>query len=156
MGNPCQDESTLSAYMDGALSEHHAQSIRRHIADCERCRQRLADLKAADAMIQGLKVHEPSADFERTFWRKVEHLQMRDSDRRWTRWLYPVWRPALATGLAVGLAMAVFILNGLDNGVDIEDRFIAEHIELLGDYDLLQNLEILENWDAIDAMKELS
>lgn len=156
MGNPCQDESILSAYMDGELSEHHAQSVHRHIASCDLCRQRLADLKTADAMIHGLKVLEPSADFERTFWRKVDHLEARDRNHWWTRWLYPVWRPALATGLAAGLAITVFILSGPDNGVGIEDRFIAENIELLNDYDLLQNLEILENWDAMDAMKELS
>ena len=156
MGNPCQDETILSAYMDGELSQDHAQSVRRHVAGCDLCRQRLAELKTADAMIQGMRVVEPSADFDRTFWRKVDQLETHDSGRWWTRWLYPVWRPALATGLAAGMAIAVFILTGSDNGVGIEERFIAENIEMLDDYDLLQHLEILENWDAMDAMKELS
>lgn len=156
MRNPCQDETLLSAFMDGELSENQAQSVRRHLAGCEPCRQLLEELKAADAMIQGLETMEPSADFERTFWRKVNEHQERQRSRWWARWTRPGWRPALAAGLAAGLAIGVFIFNGPDNGVSPEDRFMAENIELLNDYDLIDNLEILENWEALDAMKELS
>lgn len=156
MGNPCQDETILSAYMDGELSEDQVRSIHRHISGCNLCRQRLEELKTADAMIQGLTVREPSADFDRSFWRKVDQLESRDGGGWWTRWLYPVWRPALATGFAAALAITVFIVSGTDKGVNFEDRFIAENIELLEDYDLIHNLDILESWDAMEAMKELS
>jgi hypothetical protein len=156
MGNPCQDETLLSAYMDGELTKQQAHNVRQHLQGCESCRRRLAALKTTDTLIQGLAAIEPSVDFDRSFWRKVDDLEARRRNRWWTRWMYPIWRPALATGLAAGLAMGIFILNRPDKGVDIEDRFIAENIELLDDYDLIQNLDILENWDAVEAMKGLS
>jgi hypothetical protein len=156
MGNPCQDETLLSAYMDGELTKQQAHNVRQHIQGCESCRRRLADLKTTDTLIQGLEAIEPSVNFDRSFWSKIDRFEARRTNRWWIRWMYPIWRPAFATGLAAGLAMGLFILNSPDKGVDIEDRFITENIELLNDYDLIYNLDILENWNAIEAMKELS
>ena len=156
MGNPCQDESVLSAYLDGELSAPQSQEVRRHIADCRRCRRELNRLEQTDRMIKEMDGVEPSPGFDRAFWDQVEAWETRRAGHWWHRWALPAWRPALAAGLCAGLALAVFVSTRPDRGVTAEDRFIAENIEMLDNYDLIHNLEILENWDAINAVKEFS
>jgi hypothetical protein len=107
-------------------------------------------------LIRGMETLEPSAGFERTFWRKVADLEEGHLNPWWSGFLRPVWRPALATGLAAGLVAGVFFFTGMDHGVSPEDQFVAENVEFLNNYDLIQDLDILENWDALEAMKELS
>ena len=35
-----------------------------------------------------------------------------------------------------------------------EEVFIADNLEMLGDFELIQRLDLLENWEAIQSMKE--
>lgn len=156
MGNPCDVEKLLSAFMDGELSEKEVQHVTAHLESCAACRDQLAQLSAADDLIQGLETIEPSADFDRTFWSKVDKLEARRQNRWWMGFLRPNWRPALATGLAAGLVVGVYFFTNLDQGVSPEDRFVAENVEFLNDYELIRDLEILENWEALEAMEEMS
>lgn len=156
MPNPCQDETLLSAFIDGELSQAEVQSVTRHLESCSACRKKLSELSAADGLIQGLAPIVPSAGFDRTFWGKVADLEEGQQSHWWKRFLRPAWRPALATGLAAGLVAGLFFITGLDKGVSPEDQFVAENVEFLNDYDLIRDLEILQNWEVLEAMKELS
>ncbi len=156
MSNPCKNESLLSALLDGELSEADTLALRRHLQSCEACAQQLAEMAAADEAVHEMETLEPSADFERSFWRKVARWEKRQEARGWTRFLRPTWRPALAAGVVAGLVAGVFILAGPGQGISPDDRFVAENMEFLNDYELIHNLEILENWEALEAMKERS
>ena len=149
-------DNLLSAFMDGELSATEEQSVRQHLAHCQTCQRQLEALAATDDMVRALDVLEPSEGFERTFWRRVADMETRQADRWWMRLNRPVWRPALAMGLVAGLAVGIFVMRLPEKGVSLEDRFMAENVELLNEYDLIHNLEILENWEALEAMKELS
>lgn len=149
-------EHLLSAFMDGELSAAQAQAVRQHLAQCDACQQQLAALTAADEMVQGVDAIEPSAGFDRAFWNKVADLETRQANRWWIRLNLTTWRPALAMGLVAGLAMGLFVMQMQEKGVSLEDRFMAENVELLNEYDLIHDLEILENWEALEAMEELS
>lgn len=156
MRKPCPNEILLSALMDGELSRDEAAAVRRHLDHCDTCRNQLAALTATDSMIQGMASIEPSPDFERLFWQKVARWEARRERRWWTRFWQPVWRPALAVCLTAGLVVAAIYAIGPDRQVSPADRFMADNIDFLNDYDVIQDLEILENWDALEAMKELS
>ncbi len=156
MGNPCREETLLSAYMDGALSQADTQQVRRHLESCKACRQQLADLQATDGLLQKLEPLEPSPGFEHTFWRKVAELEEASRPSWWARYTRPVWRPALAAGVAAGLIAGVLIFNSPGTRVSPEDRFMADNVEFLTEYDLIHNLDLLEDWEAIEAMKASS
>lgn len=155
MTDPCKDETLLSAYLDGELPESRADEVRRHLASCSRCRKAFESLAQTDALVQKFDSIEPSTDFDRTFWQKVEAIEEQKEQRHWFRYLFRGWRPVLAGGLA-GLAVAVFIYSVGTKALSPEEMFIAEHMELLNNYDLIGELEMLEHWEAIEAMEEQS
>lgn len=142
--------------MDGELSSEDAAAVRRHMATCPECRRGFEALLQTDAMIKGMAPVEPSADFDRTFWRKVADLDDRRAGRSWLRTLLTGWRPLLASGLAAGAAAVIFIYNARDTGPSAEEVFIAQNMELLENYDLIDQLDMLEQWDDIESMKEPS
>lgn len=154
--DPCKNESLLSALIDDELPQELGAAVRWHMEDCPECRQRFEDLQKADVMIRDMETIEPSADFERTFWRKVDDLERRGKDRSRLVSLLTGWRPVLAAG-AIAALIAIFLIYPGHNGrLTSEEMFIAQNMELLQDYDLIENLDLLEQWDNIQAMKEPS
>jgi anti-sigma factor RsiW len=154
MDNPCQYASLLSAFMDGELSTAQAEAVRRHLESCGGCRRQLADLQATDRALKEMEQLEPSAGFEGAFWDKVAGPKVSGPFHWWERYLRPAWRPALAAALACGVIAGGWIFSATGGRVSPEDRFMADNVEFLINYDLIDNLDILENWEAIDAIKE--
>jgi anti-sigma factor RsiW len=155
MSNSCRQETLLSAYLDGELTEAQTAELKIHVAECHTCRRTLETLRHTDALIRDLPPLEPSAEFDRTFWEKVDALESQSRYRLWAGYLLGGWRPIWAGAIA-GLAVAVLIYFGGTDPLSPEEVFIAEHMELLEDFDLIGQLEMLEHLDATDAMKELS
>ena len=153
---PCNNEALLNALMDDELPPAQAEDVRRHLETCPGCRRRLERLQQTDAMIRNLAPLEPSADFDRTFWRKVADLEERRARRSWLRFLLSGWRPFLASGLAAGLAAAIFIYIGLHKRPTAEEMFMAQNMELLENYEMINQLDLLEQWDAMVSTKEPS
>jgi len=154
--DPCKDETLLSALMDNQLPPEHAAAVRRHMATCTTCRKRFEALQQADAIIRSMAGSEPSADFDRNFWRKVADLESRRAKRSWLRPLLTGWRPVLASGMAVGVAAVILFYTSQGKEPSPEEVFIAQNMELLQNYDVIDHLELLEQWDAIETMKEPS
>jgi anti-sigma factor RsiW len=154
--DPCKNETLLSALMDDELSPEQNAAIRRHMQTCPACRQHFEALQRTDAMVKGMQPLAPSADFDRNFWRKVADLENRRTGRSWLRAMLTGWRPVLASGLAAGIAAAIFIYTAHDNGPTLEEAIIAQNMELLQNYDVIDHLNLLEHWDAIETMKEPS
>ena len=156
MSQICRNGALLSAFLDGELDNAQMQQILKHLDSCSPCRERLAALVATDKMIQEADGIEPSADFERKFWRNVSELEQRQATFALKQWLQPGWRPAIAISLAAGIAFGIMMLTGPKQDVSLEEMFLADNIEFLEDYDIIRNLDILKNWDALEAMKERS
>jgi anti-sigma factor RsiW len=154
--DPCKDESLLSALIDGELPAPHAAAVQRHLEGCPQCRRRLEALQHGDAMLRGLSSLEPSADFDRSFWRKVDDLQKPKTGRFWLHYWSSGWRPWVATGLAAGLAIAIFLHSTQKQQVSAEEISIAQNMELLQNYDMIDHLDMLEQLDAIETVKEHS
>jgi len=155
MSNPCQRSEQLSAYLDGALPQSQSDDVKAHLETCPECRKALEAFRSTDRLIRNLPALEPSADFDRTFWRKVDAMGKEGQPTTWFRQMLSGWRPVWAGALA-GLAVAVVTYFNTADPLTPEEVFIAEHMELLEEYDLIGQLEMLEHLDAFDAMKELT
>ena len=154
MNNPCNQSKLLSVYLDGELTQAQSDTLKAHLDACPECQRTLATLRDNDARIRDLPALEPSADFDRTFWKKVDALN-EETRWSWRQNLFRGWRPVWA-GAMTGLAVAVMIYFKSTDPMTPEEVFIAEHMEFLEDYDLIGQLEMLEHLEAINAMKELS
>jgi anti-sigma factor RsiW len=155
MKNICGNDGLLSTYLDNELGDAERLQVSGHLETCAKCRNQLAALQAADAMIRDAGTIEPSATFDRSFWNKAA-AQQRRKQPAWRQWLEPGWRPAMAVGLTAGIVMGALILAGHRKAPSLEEMIISENIELLTEYDLIRHLDILENLDALEAMKEQS
>jgi len=155
MNSICKVDALLSAYLDGELPARQSAEVERHLADCEACRRSLQALQHTDTHLRGMAAPEPSADFDRRFWQKVAAVEKETQRSPWSGFWLKGWRPILAGGLA-GLVAAVIIYHHGRQALGPEELFIAEHMEFLKNYELLGNLEMLEQWDAMESMKEQS
>lgn len=155
MTSPCRQEQLLSAYLDGELPDAQADELKMHLAECPDCRRALEAFGRSDTLIRDLPSLEPSAQFDRTFWEKIETLESGSRYRLWAVYLFRGWRP-LWVGAIATLAVAVMIYFGGRSPLSPEEVFIAEHMEFLKDYDVIGQLELLEHLDAIDAINEPS
>ncbi len=154
MNNPCNQSKLLSMYLDGELSQVQSDALKAHLDVCPECQRTLATLRENDTLIRNMPAPEPSTDFDRTFWKKVDALEER-SRGPWLQHLFRGWRPVWAGAMA-GLAVAVMIYFKSTGPMTPEEVFIAEHMEFLEEYDLIGQLEMLEHLEAVNAMKELT
>ena len=154
--DPCKDERLLSALIDNELPAKQAAAVQRHLAGCPQCQQRLEALQRSDAMLRGLESLTPSADFDRTFWRKVDGLQKAEAGGFRLRYWLSGWRPVLAAGVAAGLAVAIFLHGHQQQRLSAEEVSIAQNMELLQNYDMIDHLDMLEKLDAGETLKEHS
>jgi|WetSurMetagenome_2_1015567.scaffolds.fasta_scaffold43273_6 anti-sigma factor RsiW len=154
--DPCKNESLLSALLDGELSGEESSAIRQHLESCPLCRQRLEATQKADAAVRGMTRIEPSADFDRVFWRKIADLENREKRRFRIGSLLTGWRPLFATGMAAAIATAILIYTGQNKNPTQDEAIIAQNIELLQDYDIIEQLDILEHWNDLETIKEPS
>ena len=153
--NPCKNEALLSALLDGELSATHEAAVRRHLETCPLCQQRLEALQRTDESIQHMAQIEPSADFDPTFWHRIDELGEQETHgaRVFSR-IFGRW-PALATGLTAACLASLLIYIGRgEEHLTLEEVFIAQNMELFQDYDMIDHLDMLEQWDMIENMKE--
>ena len=155
MIDPCKAPRLLSAFLDGELDIAEADAVKRHLEGCVSCRQYLEALARSDGLVRKMPGLEPSAEFNRTFWQKVDQLEARPVRRFRIGNLFSGWRPLLAGGVA-GLVAALFIAHGPPKALTPEEMFIAENIEFLEDFELIRHLDMLESWEALEIMKEQS
>jgi anti-sigma factor RsiW len=158
----CPKENILNAYLAEALSAFRMRRVRKHLQACENCRRKLSDLagqydrqsEQMDKMIRSLPEISPSPGFDAAFWCKVAELERDRSRPKWFERFFLEWRFALAAAATVGLVAAVVILRPHYPAPTAEEIFIADHMEMLNEFDLIERLDLLENREAIQAMKE--
>lgn len=144
--------------MDGELSGESAAAVRRHLAECQACRNEYEALKSMDNLLRSVPDISPSADFSRNFWKKADALEIR---RAW--WvsffngLFAALRPSLAAASAVVILVAgsIFFYRSGPENHDAVMPVIAENMTFYGDYEIVQNLELFENWEEITSLEEI-
>lgn len=98
MNAPHRIQHQLSAYLDGELPPGEMAEVRRHLDDCQTCREELDSLRATKQMLGHLAPPELPRDFAAGLWARIE----RPGQRRWIWWP----RPAVALA-AVALALVL-------------------------------------------------
>ena len=63
--SPCLQAETLSAFLDGELTEASTELIRRHLSECGSCTMRFARIEAQEEIMARILVDEPDDDFFR-------------------------------------------------------------------------------------------
>jgi anti-sigma factor RsiW len=159
MKKNCIPEEDLSAYADHELSDRKSRVLEDHLDLCPACREKLAEFKQTDLLLKSFSDMEPSADFDREFWKKVHALE---DPREKAGWFRLPWRlmprPMLTAGLAAGcaalLAFSLVFYRQAARPGEKEEIFMAEHLELLDEFELIRHLDLMEDWEAINEMKD--
>jgi anti-sigma factor RsiW len=158
---PCHVTEMISAFMDGELSDNDKQIVDQHLKDCAVCRKEYAALKSVDHLLCEINPIEPSSDFNRRFWKEVDAQAAKKTpwsifkDFSWGR--HPSLVSAAAALLIVtGSFMAYRSMTPeLDSsGLDPTAQLIAQNMMLFSDYEIIENLDLLENWEEIMDMEE--
>ena len=152
----CKKTPLLSALVDNELTGRQKDALLAHMENCPVCQKEIAALKQVDHLVREIPQIEPSTGFNHQFWTRAEQADRKKAGA-WHAWLFN-WRSmataGLSAGLAVGLYLGIFYHGNNDVPINQEDLFMAENLEFLSDYEVLNHLELLEYWDAINAMKD--
>jgi len=151
----------ISAFADGQLSEKDRTQVVQHLEICDLCRDEYAAIQSIDRLLCGGEELDPSAGFADSFWRKVDKMEAAKERKAWFNWrdwgFRPVWAAAAAT---LVIASGVFLyhqapLRSSGDAGDSAGLLIAEDIDLYDDFEIVQHLELLEQWETISSMEEI-
>ena len=131
------DDETLSAIADGA------ERAPAHLDSCAECQGRLQKYAALHAMLALDEDITPSAALRQRVFADIARERPR---RRWFDVLIP------AFGAAVAIVVALTIEQ--PNGPNDDELFVAENQEMLADMPMLEQLDAVEDFDAIAALEE--
>ncbi len=115
MTRTCPTIESMSAYADGELPAAQHGAFDAHLASCPRCREWLADLRAAQTGLRALADESLGFDLSQVVRGRIQSLPrpvapMHEGERRGWRWLVPAGLGAAASvslGLALGMALTV-------------------------------------------------
>jgi len=141
----------FSAYLDGELPADQAADVREHLAKCPDCAREYRLIASTWEMLLADEDVEPSADFARNFWQRIRHEQAAPADRPRPAFAASYrrlkWAPAIAAGLAIAFLGGWFTAGGPSPG----DAKRAADVAFFRDYDVIQQMELLEDLPLLQA-----
>jgi hypothetical protein len=151
----------LSAYADGQLSEKDRNRVAHHLEVCDLCRKEFAAIQLLGRLLCAGEELTPSLGFAAGFWRKVDDMEKIKAGGSWFRWrdwgFGPAWAAAAAT---IVLVFGVLLYRqtpyrSLENVGETPGLLIAEDIELYEDFEIIQHLDLLEQWKTLSSMEDI-
>lgn len=136
--------------LDGRLDASRQAEFDVHLDGCPTCRQEWHLYAGAWTMLARQEVPAPSVGFAERTLRRLDEVP--EVESVWSRW--PVWRWALATGLAMSLSVGWFVwqhaqrarqtqvakVNATDSKVEIYAMVGQDKLE---DFDVVASLHLL-------------
>jgi anti-sigma factor RsiW len=142
----------LTAFVDGALPPERVRFVRHHLAACPACAAEEGRLRDALALLAAL----PPAPTPSPFFGARLEQRLRAERAARDGFLGRVaalrWRLAVP---AAALGAAAVLIFGTAARVRGRERAMAEHLELLEDYDAIASLGDLESSDDIQVVAHL-
>jgi anti-sigma factor RsiW len=161
----------LAALRDGQLTAERAAKVEAHLDQCESCRALDARYQGLDSALDALPLPELSEGFDAAFRQKLsaarEQKARESMMQKPARGFFSFARLAGATATLAAIVLTVVLVNRMptspptSNGpgsvvaVTQSDVAVAEHLELLKNYEVVENLDALEDFDVIDNLDAL-
>ena len=166
MKNRCRITERIALLVDNELPAGDADAVRRHMTDCEFCRQEYASLMSVDQLLRGMAPVAASDEFARNFWKKADAADA--SKARW-QVFNPLaswgWRSSLVSAAATALILiaagTLYYRQALNHSPPVastavsEDMLIAEDMALYENYEIIRHLDLFEHWDEINSTNEI-
>ena len=150
----------LTAWVDGELAASPTERLARHVAGCAACAAETAALTAAirwQRQALARIVADAGSDYA-PLGARVQRAVAAEPERSRARWGW-LLRPVAVAGAALAVVVAVFMsaVGGppavlIPLGVESPPVPVAREPELYKDYQLIQRLDALENFDSVEAM----
>lgn len=160
MSNCRAVQEELTAWCDGELSDRQAQGIEQHLHACPACAAEAEGIRAAvhwqrEALAQVVTAPDLNLAMLHGNLRRSLAADPEPQRASWT-WLF---RPFALAGAAVMIAaMVLFSLLGgpkavlIPLGVEPPPVEVSSEPELFENYQLIQHLDALENFDTVESV----
>lgn len=156
MKTSCTDGSRISAFTDGELPDFQMEEIRSHLEKCEACRKQLTMLQITDRVIRNIPEIEPSRNFEKNFWKKIAEIEEKKNRRSIFAFFQFRYKPFVLASLIMMVIAGFVLWSHTPRSPELREIVIAENLELLQNFQEINHLELLENWDNIMKSDEKS
>ena len=154
-------ETALIPYLRGELAGEEGERLRKHLQGCARCREELA---SAESVMKELahrvaQIPEPDWAVYRNQLRRKLNARRREPIRRWRPGL--AWASLATAAVATSAIVLAFALSpgprppAVDQ-LEVEGALADADIGLLREYPVVEHLELLENYDVIADLDQLS
>jgi anti-sigma-K factor RskA len=142
--------------------------VERHLAGCPECAREFKSLRATMSALDDWRAPEPSSFFGVRIRARLDDV--RNEPAGWFAWLrrpllgVAAWRPALATALAVAMAVGVILTYRNGNGDSPANITIAKEIKgtavgallvLEKEHEIFTELELLDDLNGDEYQNEL-
>jgi anti-sigma factor RsiW len=143
----CEDVSNeLILYLDGKSKLANRQEIEQHLATCAACHAKAEEFRKVWTTLDGLPAVEPSFGFDA----RVRQRIAAEPQRKWFEWFVP--QPRLAFSAALLIALCFWLIKMPANRLGAGETAAAQQ----EDFNAIQNLGVLENYDVVTKMDALS
>jgi len=142
----------LVALIDGQLADKDARAVEDHLASCRACARELELTKRAVELSRQHQTPALSGDFERSFWARFER------EKKWSFFditvYLPRWALAASAAAATLLVAGWFVWSTARPRVTEEEKVVASHLELFSDYEAINLIDLLDDFEVIEALDE--
>jgi anti-sigma factor RsiW len=150
----------LTAWCDGELSRRRAGRIEQHLAECTTCSAEVGSLSAAirwqrQALPRATAVADCELDALQARLRRALAGEAAPQAPFWSGLFRPV---AVAAAAAVAAVIVLFSIMGgpsavlIPLGVEQPPVAVSSEPELFENYQLIQHLDALENFDTVESV----
>ncbi|MGD0956227.1 MAG: zf-HC2 domain-containing protein [Candidatus Acidiferrales bacterium] len=144
----CEDVSKeLIAYLDHRASSAERRKVEEHLGGCAACRTRVDEFRKIWTVMDEVPAIEPSFGFDA----RVRQRVAAEPQRRWFGRFVPAPRLAFSAALLIALSVWVARMPSSNPGAPPTVATIQQE-----DFNAIQNLGVLENYDVVTKMDALS
>jgi anti-sigma factor RsiW len=152
-------ETELIPYLRGELHGEEEESVSRHLRECAICRGSLEEIRGALEALRAARPILPEPDWRRYRAELRRQLGARSAPR-WS-WRLPRLVPIAATAAVASIALVLVMRPSVPQSpageeLPFQEVAIGSHLDMLRDYSVAENLDLLEDLDVVQDLDALS